>query len=51
MFKIKWHRHTRYGTPVVVTGCSRYPSREAAEKQVAIWQLHFAANTYFIEPA
>ena len=51
MFKIKWHRPTRYGTAVVVTGCSRYPNRDAADRQVAIWQLHFPQNKYFVEPA
>lgn len=51
MFKIKWKRPTRHGTPVVVTGISRYPSRDAADRQVARWQIHFPANKYFVERA
>jgi hypothetical protein len=51
MFKIKWHRPTRNSPPTVVAGLSRYPSRDAADRQVARWQLHFPANKYFVERA
>lgn len=55
MFKIKWrnrNRHWRYlrWFFTVFEGISRYPTHEAAARQVAIWQRHFPHNTYYIEP-
>lgn len=47
MFKIKWRN--RNNSLKIIEGCSRYPSKEKAEKQVAIWQYIFPSNTYYIE--
>jgi len=44
MWLIKWRRGLR-----VVEGLSRYPSREAAERQVAIWRGLFSKNVYYVE--
>lgn len=49
MFYIKWIRPVRHGVAVPVTGISRYPSRAAADAQVARWQKHFPDNHYFVE--
>ncbi len=48
MFRIKWRN--RYESLVVVEGLSRYDTSQAAEKQVAIFQLHFRDNSYYVEP-
>jgi hypothetical protein len=48
MYKILWH--TRYDEFPMTEGISRYPSRDAADKQVHIWQQLFLGNTYFVEP-
>jgi|GEM_PF-3940338 len=45
MYLIKWRRPS--GT-VVLTGLSRYSTREEAEAQVAWWQLFFG-NNYYVE--
>lgn len=52
---IKWRRkmettHHRTIEPVI-TGCSRYDSPGAAERQVAIFQRVFPFNSYYVEPA
>lgn len=52
MFRIKWRKRMecdpfRRIFPVV-TGLSRYASREAAEAQVAIFRQHFPQNNYYV---
>ena len=49
MFIIKWRNRLRSKT--VVTGISRYPTKEAAETQIARWQAVFPANSYYLEPS
>jgi len=51
MFVVKWRNRTagwKYRF-VVVVGLHRYPTRVAAEKQIALWARIFPANTYYIE--
>lgn len=48
MFKIKWRN--RRNSLRVITGLSRFETREAADRQVAKWQQHFPQNTYHVEP-
>jgi len=55
MFKIKWRKRVecdKYRRILpVVTGLSRYATRETAAAQVAIFQSVFPQNHYYIEPA
>ena len=46
MFKIRWRTGRSFR---VLTGLSWYPTIEAANKQVEIWQRLFTQNTYYIE--
>lgn len=46
MFTVKWRKQR---TLRVVQGISRYATRLAAERQVAIWSRLFPANTYYIK--
>lgn len=50
MFVVKWRNRTKaaYVRPVT-TGLSRYPTRVAAEKQIALWAQIFPVNTYYIK--
>ena len=48
MFLIKWQP---YNSLRIITGISRYDTREAAEKQIAIFSQLFRRNAYFVEPA
>lgn len=47
MWIIKWRNCSRSLT--VTTGLSRYPSVEAAGRQIAIWRRFFPFNSYYVE--
>lgn len=47
MWIVKWQNRLR--PSLAVTGLSRYPTREAAERQVGIWARMFHFNSYYVE--
>lgn len=52
MWLIKWRdRNHPIRWDIVVVGCSRYATREAAERQANLFRLTFPRNTYYVEPA
>jgi hypothetical protein len=45
MYKIQWRRQW---SQTLTDGLSKYPSLEAANHQVVIWQSIFRDNEYFV---
>lgn len=48
MFIIKWRKKARVSP--IITGLRQFPTPQAAEEQIAIWQQLWPNNQYFIEP-
>jgi len=51
MFLVKWRNRQKKYNMRVLTGLSRFPSKQKAEKQVKVWLGLFPFNTYYVEPA